>query len=90
SYKCISEIPGIFSENVICCIKSHLTQDKPVMIWAHTNNTKWGANSNQVMLLIGMDEDGNAIMVDPVDRDWSDDDQRLTDRYNTSERSTNR
>ena len=67
----------VIDDDIYVNIKSHLAQGKPVIIWAHTNNTKWGANRNQVMLLIGMDEDGNAIMVDPVDRDWSDDDQRV-------------
>lgn len=67
----------VIDDDVYVNIKSHLAKGKPVMLWAHTNNDKWGTNKNQIMLLIGMDESGNAIMVDPVDREWSDNDQRV-------------
>lgn len=64
-------------DDVYVDIKSHLIKGKPVILWTRTNNKKWGVNERQIMLLIGMDESGYAIMVDPVDRAWSDDDQRV-------------
>ena len=64
-------------DDVYVDIKTHLIKGKPVILWTRTNNKKWGTNKQQIMLLIGMDESGYAIMVDPVDRKWSDDDQRV-------------
>ena len=64
-------------DDVYVDIKTHLIKGKPVILWTRTNNKKWGTNKMQIMLLIGMDESGYAIMVDPVDRKWSDDDQRV-------------
>ena len=58
-------------------IKTQLIKGKPVIIWMRTNNEKWGVNKRQMLLLVGMDESGYAIMVDPVDRSWSKDDQRV-------------
>ncbi|MBQ0078738.1 MAG: glycoside hydrolase family 25 protein [Eubacterium sp.] len=67
----------VIDDEVYTNIKSHLAQGKPVFVWVHTNNDKWGNNKNQAMLLLGLDADGYAIMADPVDREWSGDDQRI-------------
>lgn len=64
-------------DDIYTDIKKHLAKGKSVLIWAHTNNDKWGVNKNQIMLLIGMDENGYAILADPVNRKWSKKDQRV-------------
>lgn len=63
-------------DDVYTNIKAHLAQGKPVIAWIRTNNDKWGSNKSQIVLLIGLDADGYAIMADPLDREWAGTDQR--------------
>ena len=57
-------------------IKKYLANGMPVLISIKGDDSKWGKDSHK-LLLIGMDEDGRAIVADPTDREWSGDDQRI-------------
>lgn len=59
-------------------ITAHLKTGNPVMITLRkkNNDTKW-ASSVHTLLLIGLDEEGNAIVCDSSNRSWSDNNQRI-------------
>ncbi len=67
-------------DNVLIDIKSNLAGGMPVIIFIDADNGPWKGKS-QRLLLIGMDEDGRAIVADAKDRKWFETDQRfkLTD-----------
>lgn len=63
-------------ENIYLNIKRNLAAGKPVIISISSDLSKW-EGEHQNLLLIGMDEDGRAIVADSKDREWSGDDQRI-------------
>ena len=67
-------------ENVYVDIKSNLANGMPVILSIDSDSGPWKGKS-QRLLLIGMDEDGRAIVADTEDRKWFETDQRfkLTD-----------
>ena len=67
-------------DNVYVDIKGNLANGMPVIISIDGESGPW-RGKNQRLLLIGMDEDGRAIVADPKDRKWFETDQRfkLTD-----------
>ena len=77
---------GVISEqsddmdSVYVAIKGNLANGMPVIISIDADSGPWRGES-QRLLLIGMDEDGRAIVADTKDRKWFETDQRfkLTD-----------
>lgn len=67
-------------ETVYVDIKSNLANGMPVILSIDGDSGPWRGKS-QRLLLIGMDEDGRAIVADTEDRKWFESDQRfkLTD-----------
>jgi len=67
-------------ESVYVDIKGNLANGMPVILSIDANSGPWRGES-QRLLLIGMDEDGRAIVADAQDRKWFETDQRfkLTD-----------
>ena len=67
-------------EKVYVDIKSNLANGMPVILSIDGDSGPWRGES-QRLLLIGMDEDGRAIVADTQDRKWFETDQRfkLTD-----------
>ena len=67
-------------DNVYVDIKGNLANGMPVIISIDAESGPWRGES-QRLLLIGMDEDGRAIVADTKDRNWFETDQRfkLTD-----------
>ena len=76
------EEAGIVSEqsndedNVYVAIKGNLANGMPVIISIDADSGPW-KGASQRLLLIGMDEDGRAIVADVKDRKWFETDQRL-------------
>lgn len=62
--------------DVLVNIKGNLAKGNPVIISIKADNSKW-SHKSQKLLLIGMDEDGRAILADTVDREWFESDQRV-------------
>lgn len=56
-------------------IKTSLAKGYPVLVDIDAKNKKW--KNTHLMLLLGMDSDGNAIAADFQDRKWSKTDQRV-------------
>ena len=67
-------------DNVYVDIKGNLAGGMPVILSIDADSGPWKGDS-QRLLLIGMDEDGRAIVADSKDRKWFETDQRfkLTD-----------
>ena len=67
-------------DNVYVDIKGNLAGGMPVILSIDADSGPWKGKS-QRLLLIGMDEDGRAIVADSKDRKWFETDQRfkLTD-----------
>jgi hypothetical protein len=63
-------------ENVYVDIKGNLANGMPVIISIDSDSGPWKGKS-QRLLLIGMDEDGRAIVADVLDRRWFETDQRI-------------
>ncbi|MGX8774465.1 MAG: GH25 family lysozyme, partial [Bacillota bacterium] len=63
-------------DNVYLNIKGNLANGMPVIISIDADSGPWRGES-QRLLLIGMDEDGRAIVADVQDRKWFETDQRL-------------
>ena len=86
SYSEALEEMGIISDqandedSVYVDIKGNLANGMPVIISIDADSGPWRGES-QRLLLIGMDEDGRAIVADTKDRKWFETDQRfkLTD-----------
>ena len=68
------------SDSVYVDIKGNLANGMPVVLSIDADSGPWKGES-QRLLLIGMDEDGRAIVADTKDRKWFETDQRfkLTD-----------
>lgn len=68
------------SDSVYVDIKANLANGMPVIISIDADSGPWKGSSER-LLLIGMDEDGRAIVADTKDRKWFETDQRfkLTD-----------
>ena len=68
------------NDNVYVDIKGNLAGGMPVILSIDADSGPWKGKS-QRLLLIGMDEDGRAIVADSKDRKWFETDQRfkLTD-----------
>ena len=68
------------SDSVYVDIKGNLANGMPVILSIDADSGPWKGES-QRLLLIGMDEDGRAIVADVKDRKWFETDQRfkLTD-----------
>ncbi len=64
------------SDDAYLDIKSNLANGMPVVISIDSDSGPWKGES-QRLLLIGMDEDGRAIVADTQDRKWFETDQRL-------------
>lgn len=62
-------------DNIYVNIKSSLAKGYPVLINISPNTINW--NGTHMVLLLGMDESGKAIMADVYDRDWSKKNQRI-------------
>lgn len=75
----ISE-PHEEGDSVYVDIKGNLANGLPVILFIDSDSGPWKGKS-QRLLLIGMDEDGRAIVADTKDRNWFETDQRfkLTD-----------
>ena len=63
-------------ESVYVDIKGNLASGMPVIISIDADSGPWKGKS-QRLLLIGMDEDGRAVVADVVDRKWFETDQRI-------------
>lgn len=63
-------------DNVYLTIKSHLATGHPAILSLKNSTSRW-TNGNEVVLLLGMDENGYGIMADVKDRNWNKNDQRI-------------
>lgn len=63
-------------ETVYVDIKGNLANGMPVIISIDADSGPWKGKS-QRLLLIGMDEDGRAVVADVIDRKWFETDQRI-------------
>lgn len=63
-------------DSVYVAIKSNLANGMPVILSIDADSGPWRGES-QMLLLVGMDEDGRAIVADTKDRKWFETDQRL-------------
>ena len=64
-------------DSVFLDIKKNLIKGKPVLLSLSADSNKWGKGKKKLVLLVGLDEDGKAIMLDDEDYDWAGDDQRV-------------
>ena len=66
------------NEAAVAEITDHLKNGNPVMITLRrkNGNTKW-AGTVHTLLLIGLDEKGNAIVCDSANKSWSGNNQRV-------------
>ncbi|MDO4176848.1 MAG: glycoside hydrolase family 25 protein [Bacillota bacterium] len=63
-------------DDVYVKIKSHLATGHPVIMSLKNPTSRW-TDGNEVVLLLGMDENGYGIMADTKDRYWNKNDQRI-------------